>query len=227
MTAPAYQLVLRAGPTPGTVFTLDKGNLFIGRDLGNDIVINDAEVSRRHARLVMQGDSFVLEDLGSTNGTSVNGQKLSGPVLLTSGDAITFGEKVILDFVLALTNPDATVVAPRPAPVVQTAPLVQAQPVQAPPPQAYQQPVSQPIMAPPPQAVRQAPVVPPQSYSGYVPAGPAPVPAAPKKKKFPVWIIIVIVVILLLVCVCVLAAWYIDSNYLWCKVLPFLPGCTP
>ena len=180
MTAPAYQLVLRAGPTPGAVFTLDKGNLFIGRDLGNDIVINDAEVSRRHARLVMQGDTFVLEDLGSTNGTSVNGQKLSGPVLLTSGDAITFGEKV----------------------------------------------VSQPVMVPPPQAVRQAPVTPPQSYSGYVPAGPIPVPAAPKK-KFPVWIIIVIVAILLLVCVCGVAAYYIDSNYLWCKVLPFLPGCSP
>lgn len=217
MTAPAYQLVVRAGPTPGAVFTLDKGNLFIGRDLGNDIVINDAEISRRHARLVMQGESFVLEDLGSTNGTSVNGQKLSGSCLLLAGDAITFGEKVILGFELVLTNPDATVVAPRPAPV-QAAPQAPIQP--------RPQPISQPVMVPPPQPIRQAPVSPPQSYSGYVPAGPAPVYAAPKKKKFPIWIIIVILVVLLLVCVCVGAAWYIDQNFLWCKVLPFLPGCS-
>jgi pSer/pThr/pTyr-binding forkhead associated (FHA) protein len=199
------------------VFTLDKGNLFIGRDLGNDIVINDAEISRRHARLVMQSDSFVIEDLGSTNGTSVNGQKLSGACLLHAGDAITFGEKVKLDFELVLTNPDATVLAPRSAQVL-FAPQAPVQP--------RPQPISQPVMAPPPQPIRHAPVPPPPSYSGYVPANPAPEPAAPHKKKFPIWIIIVILVVLLMVCVCAGAAWYIDQNFLWCKVLPFLPGCS-
>ena len=64
MTAPIYQMVMHSGPTPGMVFPLEKANMFIGRDLGNDVVINDAEVSRRHARLVMQGDSFVLEEPG-------------------------------------------------------------------------------------------------------------------------------------------------------------------
>jgi len=178
------------------VFPLEKANMFIGRDLGNDVVINDAEVSRRHARLVMQGDSFVLEDLGSTNGTSVGGVRLTGPRLLKAGDTITLGEKISLSFDVVLTNPDATVIAQR-SPVMQ----------------ATVQPA-----APAPQA---APVAPPPAYAGYVPA--APKPAA--KKKFPAWIIILLVVILLLVCVCGLAMWYIDSNNLWCNVLPFLPGC--
>jgi hypothetical protein len=209
MSAPAYQLVLRSGPTPGTVFSLEKANMFIGRDLGNDIVINDAEVSRRHARLVMQGDSYVIEDLGSTNGTSVNGQRLTGPRLLKSGDAVTFGEKLNLAFEQVLTSPEATVMAPR-----QAVPQAVVSPIPPPAVQPRVQPAVQP--ARPPVSV------PPPAYAGYVPAGPPP---AAQKKKFPVWVIILIVVVLVLICACAVTLWYIDTNFLWCKILPFLPGC--
>ena len=48
---PSFQIVIRSGPTPGKTYPLVKSEIFIGRDLSNDIVINDPEISRRHARL--------------------------------------------------------------------------------------------------------------------------------------------------------------------------------
>jgi pSer/pThr/pTyr-binding forkhead associated (FHA) protein len=68
------QLVTRTGPNPGKTFSLNKPEMYIGRDISNDIVINDAEVSRKHVRLTVQGERYVIEDLGSTNGTFINGQ---------------------------------------------------------------------------------------------------------------------------------------------------------
>ena len=90
--ASQYQLIMRTGPTPGAVYTLEGEQLMIGRDSTNEIVINDAEVSRRHAHLTFQGGKYVLEDLGSTNGTFVNGIRLDSPRRLSSGDLIRVGE---------------------------------------------------------------------------------------------------------------------------------------
>ena len=50
-----YQLIMRSGPTPGAAYMLEGDQITIGRDLTNGIVINDAEISRRHARLTFQG----------------------------------------------------------------------------------------------------------------------------------------------------------------------------
>jgi flagellar basal body-associated protein FliL len=79
-------------------------------------------------------------------------------------------------------------------------------------------PAAQPVAQAPRQPVSQTPPV----YSGYVPA--SPVRTTPKK-KFPVWVIILIIVVLIIICACAATIWYIDKNYLWCNVLPFLPGC--
>ncbi len=98
MAVSSYQFVMNAGPTPGKEFPLEKDELFIGRDLTNDIVINDAEISRRHARLVSQAGGYVLEDLGSTNGTFVNGQRLASPYILRPGETVTLGEHVTLTY---------------------------------------------------------------------------------------------------------------------------------
>lgn len=92
----AYQIVARSGPTAGNIYALEGSEIFIGRDLNNDIVINDPEVSRRHARLNLQGAGYVLEDLGSTNGCMVNGKHITGPVMLNSGEVITLGETITL-----------------------------------------------------------------------------------------------------------------------------------
>jgi hypothetical protein len=207
MAVSSYQFVMNAGPTPGKEFSLEKNEMFIGRDLTNDIVINDAEISRRHARLVAQAGGYVLEDLGSTNGTFVNGQRLASPYILRPGETVTLGEHVTLVYEQVQSDPDATIVAgaATSAPVMPPAP---------------------PPVAPPP-PVRAA--VPPPSFSGQVPQGPVIAvepPAPPKKRGGASWIVIAIVIVLLLLCACAGIVYLIDANALWCRFLPFIPGCS-
>jgi pSer/pThr/pTyr-binding forkhead associated (FHA) protein len=99
-TAPA-RLVLRYGPYPAEEYPLPDHTITIGRDPVNDIVISDPEISRRHARLMFQAGRYLLEDLGSTNGTSVNGRRISEPVVLNADDVIDFAEYVAFTFVPA------------------------------------------------------------------------------------------------------------------------------
>ncbi len=110
-----FQLVMRSGPTPGTVYPLEGDLITVGRDSGNSIAINDAEMSRRHARLLFQGGKYVLEDVGSTNGTFVNGQRLGGPHVLKPGDIVSFGEQISLGFEAVAFDPAATIASPRQA----------------------------------------------------------------------------------------------------------------
>jgi hypothetical protein len=217
MSPQSYQLIMRAGPTPGKVFPLEKSEIYIGRDITNDIVINDVEVSRKHARLTLQSGGFVLEDLGSTNGVFVNGQRITRPVMLRGGESIMLGENVSLTFEAAGYDATATVVAAPPA-------------VEAPPPPqpAYAPPPPQPAYAPPPPPPA-AYAPPPPAYAQRVPAGPAQpqVPPAPKKRRTWLWAGCGCLVILLIAAVAGVL-WYIDTNALWCQ-LPllsdFLPGC--
>jgi hypothetical protein len=130
MAYQSVQLVMRAGPNPGKTFSIEKNEVFIGRDIANDVLINDAEVSRRHARISIQAGNYVIEDLGSTNGTFVNGQKLAVPRVLRVGDTVMFGENVSLTFEMAAYDPNATVIS---APVPVAAP---------PPPQPAPQPIT-------------------------------------------------------------------------------------
>jgi len=205
-----YRLVVRSGPMVGKEFLIQKNEITIGRDLNNDVVISDSEVSRRHARLYLQGSTYVVEDLGSTNGTAVDGQRLMGPYVLRPGEIIGLGERNTLVYELVQVDADATVAAAaaaRPAAV---------RPAAVPPPVSTPPPVYQPS-PPPPQ---------PQ-YAGQVPGYQEVEEYEEPKKKFPIWVVILIVVILLLICVCAGALWYIDSNFLWCTVMPFLGGCSP
>jgi hypothetical protein len=108
-----YQLVMRSGPTPGAVYPLEGDQIMIGRDSSNGVAINDAEVSRRHARLTFQGGKYVIEDLGSTNGTFVNGQRLAGPHVLKPGDVLALGEQIVLMYDAVNIDPGATMASPR------------------------------------------------------------------------------------------------------------------
>jgi pSer/pThr/pTyr-binding forkhead associated (FHA) protein len=201
-----FRFVMRSGPTIGKVYPLEADEISIGRDATNTVAINDAEVSRRHARMELRGTAYVLQDLGSTNGTFVNGTRVSGMQVLNSGDTVSFGEGIVLAYE-SVMDMNATVLSSKPA---QTA-------VQRPAPA----PVSAPAPTPPP-VYKPAP---PPAYSGQVPAGPVPMPPAPAvakaRKKFPVWIIILII-LLLIICGCVGFFLVIDRFSLWCKVLPFL-----
>ncbi|HVK88943.1 MAG TPA: GGDEF domain-containing protein [Kofleriaceae bacterium] len=89
-------LILIAGPDPGQVFSLGVESV-IGRDPVVDIAIDDSAVSRRHARVSTQGDLHVVEDLGSANGTFVNGTRITRHVL-ANGDRVQIGPRVVLRF---------------------------------------------------------------------------------------------------------------------------------
>jgi hypothetical protein len=76
------------GPNRGSRVLVDEAELILGRGEECDVVIPDRQVSREHARIRLEGEGYVLEDLGSKNGTFVNGQRLSEPHLLQDGDEI-------------------------------------------------------------------------------------------------------------------------------------------
>jgi hypothetical protein len=92
----SYRLVVRRGPQPNQAFEVSKDVTTLGRDISNDIVVNDRETSRHHLRLMLSGDTLTIEDLGSTNGTFVNGKRVSGVTPLQNGDMIGLGETVTL-----------------------------------------------------------------------------------------------------------------------------------
>jgi hypothetical protein len=88
---PLLRVSSAPGLRAGSAFDLSGGAL-LGRSAEADIVLGDQFSSSRHARLVPQGDAIVLEDLGSTNGTYLNGEPLTGPQPLHDGDAIRIGD---------------------------------------------------------------------------------------------------------------------------------------
>ncbi len=143
MASPSFRLVERTGPNPGETFDLTKDSMTIGRDVTNDVVVADAEVSRQHARINRTPGGHVLEDLGSTNGTFVNGERLVAPRVLNPGDLLGLGENVTLTFEATTEEAAATVMGPSGQHPAQQAPARQPEPAA---PQAQQ-------AAPPPAAV--------------------------------------------------------------------------
>ena len=71
------------------------GPVVIGRAPSSDIVIDEPFVSATHARFTLQGPALVLEDLGSTNGTLVNGHGITQPVTLREGDEVQVGDTIM------------------------------------------------------------------------------------------------------------------------------------
>ena len=86
-TGPQWVLVL----PDGRRLALSTGSSIVGRDGEADVRINDPSVSRRHARIVVDGESASVEDLESKNGTRVKGVAVSQLVKLAKGDVVAFG----------------------------------------------------------------------------------------------------------------------------------------
>ena len=85
------RVVTAAGLRAGAAYDISAGAV-LGRGDEADIHLEDSFASTAHARLVPTGDSLVLEDLGSTNGTYLNGEALGGPQPLHDGDSIRIGD---------------------------------------------------------------------------------------------------------------------------------------
>ena len=235
MATDLYRITMQRGPATGKVFTLVKTSLTIGRELDTDIPVNDVEVSRRHSRLTEMADGYQVEDLGSTNGTFVNGQRISQPVMLHSGDLIALGETIEFVYESApseeaktvMVSPDsqATVMvssgasAPEepvaPAPVFERAasatvpPSAPApEPAYAPAPEPAYTPAPEPAYTPAPE-----PAYAPAPEPAYTPA-PEPVsapaysaePVQPPKKKTSTITFVAIGCGVILLCICCIGA---------------------
>jgi two-component system cell cycle response regulator len=90
-------LIVLAGENVGRTYRVDQGETVIGRGEDASIRVRDDGVSRRHARIVREGDDLWLEDLNSVNGTLVNGEAIDRYPLRDS-DKIQVGQKTILKF---------------------------------------------------------------------------------------------------------------------------------
>jgi hypothetical protein len=71
------------------------GPVIIGRSPSSDIVVDEPYVSATHARFTLRGPALVLEDLGSTNGTTVNDHLIAQPVTLRDGDEVQIGDTIM------------------------------------------------------------------------------------------------------------------------------------
>jgi hypothetical protein len=98
-------LILREGQGIGTRWVIDRDNMIIGRGEDCNVVLPSRQVSRHHARIRRSGGQHILEDMGSKNGTFVNGQELTESYTLQDGDEI----QVALSFKIFFVDAGATV----------------------------------------------------------------------------------------------------------------------
>ncbi len=96
--ATSAALVVNKGPQAGNTFTVDEPPVTIGRDPRNTLCLDHPQVSRWHARMMRHDDEWIIQDLGSTNGTFVNGETLLHPRPLVGGDIIALGDAVTLTY---------------------------------------------------------------------------------------------------------------------------------
>ncbi|MBI3183445.1 MAG: GGDEF domain-containing protein [Myxococcales bacterium] len=91
-------LIVLTGSSIGKMFRIEKAITTIGRALDCDVVLDDESISRQHARLVKSEKGIDMVDLGSKNGTLLNGDRVTEVKRLTTGDKLQLGSETILKF---------------------------------------------------------------------------------------------------------------------------------
>lgn len=129
--AETFQITIKKGPNVGRVIELTQAEITIGREATATLQIEDKALSRAHARLARSSGGYTIQDLGSTNGTYVNGQSVNGVYTLLNGDVISLGDVVDLEFRKITTGSDPNATFVMPAPKKSDATEVMARPVQA------------------------------------------------------------------------------------------------
>ena len=89
------RLVVSEGPLRGTTLPLSTSAILIGRAPSCTLVLDDDYSSSRHARIFPSGDQWILEDLGSTNGTFIGAQRVTTPTPLVPGVQVRIGQSVV------------------------------------------------------------------------------------------------------------------------------------
>ncbi|HEX8052527.1 MAG TPA: FHA domain-containing protein, partial [Thermoleophilaceae bacterium] len=150
------KIVIKQGPNSGEELEV-QGSIVVGRDPeAASFVIDDPEASRRHASIVPSETGVVVEDLASTNGTFVNGERIEGTRDVGAGDEIRIGNTVLevqsavevtrMSPIPEASDPDATAIGvaipdePPPAPPAATEPPAAPEPPAPEPPTAAEPP---------------------------------------------------------------------------------------
>ena len=88
-------LMISQGNQAGLSADLASGVIMIGRGADCQLILEDDYVSTRHARVVSTPDGIYIEDLGSTNGSYVNGQRITAPTTITMADTVRIGKTIL------------------------------------------------------------------------------------------------------------------------------------
>jgi hypothetical protein len=91
----AFRLVVARGNHAGQQFIAVQAEVYAGRESGNDVILSDPGVSGRHARFAERAGRITVEDLGTPNGTFVNGERIAGARELSRGDTVALGTAVL------------------------------------------------------------------------------------------------------------------------------------
>ena len=114
-----YKLVISDDEGHTTVVPLLRDEITIGREDGNTIRLTERNVSRSHARLLKRNDSYLVEDLGSYNGVTLNGERIDARAELAAGDQLGIGD---YDLAFQSDEADAAKTVPSPKPLSQPPP---------------------------------------------------------------------------------------------------------
>lgn len=93
-----HWVVIRRGNPLNRMFRLEREFVSLGRDVSNDIMIDDVGISRHHLRFVQSGNSYAIEDLDSTNGILLNGTRIATLTPLGAGAIIQLGDNITLTY---------------------------------------------------------------------------------------------------------------------------------
>jgi len=190
------KLIMKSGPEVGKVIHLEKDEVSIGRELINDLIISDPEISRKHARIFTKNKNLYLEDLKSTNGTFQSGKKITKPVELKNGDLLTLGKGIVLEFV---------------SEIVEENPVVEPLSVEKKQEGTKQVKKVSDVTGRQPASTKKTDKQSKPSTKSDAPLG------IEKLRNTPTWVIVLVIVLLFLLIFCVLPMLIIEWTDQWCN----------
>ena len=216
-----FQLEMLSGPTPAKIYPIEKDEIIGGREPSCDIIISDAEVSRKHFRLYWSEPGYIIEDLGSTNGIFINDVKMNTPQGLHGGEKLFLGGNVVLEYQVIPAAFQETIISDKFIPAEETSEK-QAD-------ATYEDMVDDSSKLLNPELDLMNKEISPIDESS---AGSEsnPPEKSPKKRNRS---LIALIIILLLIIGSIMIFLYFAPTSFWCKFLPFIfkpeiyPACMP
>jgi hypothetical protein len=204
-----HTLIVNSGPNIGQSYILNDVVSTLGRSADNTIVLDSTQVSRYHTKITLLPTGAVIEDTGSTNGTFLNGQRITSQYPLTSGDVIGIADYVTYQYILEGTTGVGTSI---PSTYDGATKIMGGQ-------SSYSSP-----QAPAPQYESYAPEFQQASYVPPTTSYPSVQPAVTEENtRNPTTLYVIIAILVVLICFCVAVAiflWFAPEAF-WRDIFDF------